>query len=75
MPTPKDADRYNMGHRSRGKCVIFNHENFDTGFETREGSSADARRIEQTFQQLGFTIELCDDYEYGSVMKKITERE
>ncbi|XP_016839661.1 caspase-1-like isoform X4 [Nasonia vitripennis] len=73
MSAQKDADRYNMEHRNRGKCVIFNHETFDTGFETREGSSVDARRIEQTFQQLGFTVEICDDYEHSGVMNKLNE--
>ncbi|XP_014213989.1 caspase-1-like [Copidosoma floridanum] len=73
MPVPKDADRYNMGHRQRGKCVIFNHERFDTGFETREGSSIDAHRIEQTFERLGFAVEICNDYEFADVMQKINE--
>ncbi|KAJ8675745.1 hypothetical protein QAD02_011531 [Eretmocerus hayati] len=73
MPTLKDADRYNMEHRNRGKCIVFNHEHFNTGFATREGSATDARRIEQTFQRLGFSVEICDDYEYSTIMSKINE--
>ncbi|CAB0033200.1 unnamed protein product [Trichogramma brassicae] len=65
MAAHKDADRYNMEHMYRGRCVIFNHEHFDTGFAARDGSSADARRIEQTFQRLGFSVDICDDYEHS----------
>ncbi|XP_011499428.1 PREDICTED: caspase-1-like isoform X2 [Ceratosolen solmsi marchali] len=73
LSSKKDADCYNMNHRNRGKCIIFNHEHFDMGFETREGSSADARRIELTFQGLGFTVEICDDYEHSSIINKINK--
>lgn len=73
MPIHKEADQYNMDHPSRGKCVIFNHEHFDMGFEPRMGSHVDAKRIEQTFQRLGFQVEICDDYEYSEVTSKIAE--
>ncbi|KAL7300365.1 hypothetical protein TKK_0006986 [Trichogramma kaykai] len=73
MAAHKDADRYNMEHMYRGRCVIFNHEHFDTGFAARDGSSADARRIEQTFQRLGFSVDICDDYEHSGIISKISE--
>lgn len=77
MSVEKDSDRYNMAHRHRGKCVIFNHETFDKfhNFAPRNGTQADVRRIEQTFQQFGFTIEICNDYEVNHVMNKIDARE
>lgn len=74
MSTHKEADFYNMDHPNRGKCVIFNHEHFDMGFDRREGSKVDAKRIEQTFERLGFSVEICNDYEYSEVLSKISER-
>lgn len=74
MPVPMNADRYNMSHKNRGKCVVFNHEYFDTGFEDREGSSYDAKKIQHTFQNLGFEVEILDNLVHAEVIDKITKR-
>ncbi|XP_051154831.1 caspase-1-like isoform X2 [Leptopilina boulardi] len=71
MSTTKDAHCYNMNHKYRGKCVIFNHDIFDTGFEKREGSTNDAKRIQKTFQNLGFIIELLDNLKHNEIIGKI----
>ena len=74
MPVSQDADRYNMDHLYRGKCVIFNQENFINGFSARLGTRGDATRIQNTFEKLGFSVEICYDYEFGNIQKKINER-
>lgn len=76
MSAQKDDDRYNMEHLHRGKCVIFNHESFVSSDNpaSREGTIFDVHRIEETFQQLSFTIEICNDYEFSSITKKLDER-
>lgn len=76
MPVLKDADRYNMNHKNRGKCVIFNHEEFEmTGFDRREGSSTDAMKLEKTFGNLGFDVNVHDNFTYREVIDVLDERE
>lgn len=70
-----DSGSYNMNHKQRGKCIIFNHEVFDTGFENRDGSTLDAKRIESTFKNLGFTVEICINLKHCEVLNKINECE
>lgn len=74
MPVAIDAEKYNMNHKNRGKCIVFNQETFDTGLKQRYGSSEDAKRIESTFKNLGFNVEILDDLEHSDIMKKIDER-
>ncbi|XP_029665790.1 caspase-1-like isoform X1 [Formica exsecta] len=71
MPVPIDADRYNMNHKNRGKCIIFNHEEFDSGIDKREGSTTDAMRLQKSFGNLGFDIEIENDLSHMEVMDKI----
>ncbi|XP_043287076.1 caspase-1-like isoform X1 [Venturia canescens] len=73
MPVPIDAERYNMNHKNRGKCIVFNHEYFDTGFEDRVGSTVDAKKIQQTFLNLGFEVEILDNLVHVEVIDKITK--
>ena len=74
MPTIKEAHCYNMNHKNRGKCVVFNHEIFDTGFDNREGSIHDAKRIERTFKNLDFTVEIFDNLKHSDIIEKIEAR-
>ncbi|KAK7072110.1 hypothetical protein SK128_019133, partial [Halocaridina rubra] len=30
MPVERDSSYYNMNHKYRGRCIIFNHRIFDT---------------------------------------------
>ncbi|XP_077280274.1 caspase-1 isoform X2 [Temnothorax americanus] len=67
----KDAESYNMNHKNRGMCIIFNHEKFDLSYDTREGSALDAQRLEKTFGDLGFDVELCHDFTHSEIIDKI----
>ncbi|KAL0114472.1 hypothetical protein PUN28_011617 [Cardiocondyla obscurior] len=60
-----------MDHQNRGKCIIFNHEKFDFGYDVREGSSLDASRLKTTFDNLGFDVELYNDFTHNEIMNKI----
>lgn len=62
-----------MSHANRGKCVIFNHDIFDIGFEERKGSILDAKRIEVTFGKLGFEVEILDNLAHSDVMSKVQD--
>lgn len=50
-------DDYKMTSRPRGPCLIINNIDFEADiFPTRKGSDEDARRFDDIFQQLGFTV-------------------
>ena len=53
-----DAECYNMNHKNRGKCIIFNHEEFDVGVDKRQGSSIDALRLQKSSGKLNFDEEI-----------------
>ncbi|XP_014470981.1 PREDICTED: caspase-1-like [Dinoponera quadriceps] len=68
MPVEKDAACYNMNHKYRGKCVIFNHEEFEiAGFDKREGSTKDATKLQKTFSSLGFDTKTYDNLSHKEV--------
>ncbi|XP_018370955.1 PREDICTED: caspase-1-like [Trachymyrmex cornetzi] len=70
MPVEKDADCYNMNHNNRGKCIIFNHEDFSLSTQMkREGSAKDAERLQKTFGDLGFDVELHNDFKFSEIQK------
>ncbi|XP_051160538.1 uncharacterized protein LOC127281088 [Leptopilina boulardi] len=80
MPTDKDAHWYNMKHENRGKCVIFNHEDYDEDFEfdKREGSAKDVEIIQISFGNLGFTVETHNNltyYDIKHVLKNLQEED
>ncbi|XP_011858285.1 PREDICTED: caspase-1-like [Vollenhovia emeryi] len=63
-----------MNYKNRGKCIIFNHDRFDfTNFSQREGSSLDAKRLEVTFGNLGFDVEVYDDFTHSEVMDMLQD--
>ncbi|XP_018307943.1 caspase-1 [Mycetomoellerius zeteki] len=73
MPVEKDAACYNMNHKNRGKCIIFNHEDFSISLlEKREGSAKDAARLQKTFGNLGFDVELHDDFTFSKIQDVLT---
>lgn len=72
MPVEKNAECYNMNHKNRGKCVIFNHEIFEiTNFDKREGTAMDAKRLEKSFSRLGFEVKINNDFTFKDIMKEI----
>ncbi|XP_011863010.1 PREDICTED: caspase-like [Vollenhovia emeryi] len=68
----KDADCYNMNHKNRGKCLIFNHERFNFSSQ-RKGSLLDAKRLEVTFRNLGFDVEIYNDFTHSKVVDMIQD--
>ena len=73
LPVEKDATHYNMSHRLRGKCLVFNHTTFGPGMgPPREGSSVDVDTVEKAFTMLGFDVQTCPDYTYDDIMDAIT---
>lgn len=71
MPIDRDALRYNMTHKSRGHCVIFNHRIFDshTGLGERNGTDRDRDQAQQLFSSLGYTVQVHDNQK----VERITE--
>lgn len=53
-----DSLTYNLNHRHRGHCVIFNQENFDEclSLTTRTNSSLDVEFMVTLFKDLGFIV-------------------
>nr|ALQ43546.1 caspase-1 [Rhipicephalus haemaphysaloides haemaphysaloides] len=56
LPTSLEAEEYNMSHRRRGKCVIFNNRRFGrhTKLRERKGTDLDASNLQSIFHDLGF---------------------
>ncbi|XP_018045980.1 PREDICTED: caspase-1-like isoform X1 [Atta colombica] len=77
MPVEKDADCYNMNHKNRGKCIIFNHEDFSMSTQLkRVGTAKDAERLQKTFGNLGFDVELHNDFTFSEiqdVLKRVSQ--
>lgn len=75
MPVSKEAECYNMNHKNRGKCVIFNHEEFELDFDKRDGSTMDADRLSKSFGKLGFDVEVHLNFTHTEVIETIDKRE
>lgn len=71
MPVSKEAECYNMNHKNRGKCVIFNHEEFELDFDKRDGSTMDADRLSKSFGKLGFDVEVHLNFTHTEVIETI----
>ncbi|XP_039308888.1 caspase-1 [Solenopsis invicta] len=68
MPVHKNANCYNMNHKNRGKCIIFNHEEFDfLELAKREGSTYDTLRLQKAFGNLDFDIEIHDNLTHNQI--------
>ncbi|XP_053994453.1 caspase-1-like [Hylaeus volcanicus] len=74
LPVRKDDIRYKMNHNERGKCVILNHDTFESpGLKSRQGSGADVEVIRKTFSKLGFEVEEHPNYTLEKIYDKISE--
>ncbi|XP_039308892.1 caspase-1 [Solenopsis invicta] len=74
MPVGKDENYYNMDHKNRGKCIIFNHEEFvSPKFPEREGSAYDTLRLRTTFQYLDFDVKIHTDLTKNQITDVIEE--
>lgn len=59
-----DQDYYDMIHEHRGLAIILNHFRFDSNKyrnQKRNGTEKDCERLQQTFHELGFTVNRHDD--------------
>jgi caspase 7 len=63
MPTHKDSEHYNMGHRRRGRAFIFNHMNFEGKLQlkARNGTHCDRDNLKVVLRQLDFEVEVHND--------------
>ncbi|KAK3092077.1 hypothetical protein FSP39_024992 [Pinctada imbricata] len=60
---PSEPNEYNFNYQRRGLFIIINNKRFhpSTGLMTRDGTNADAERLEERFQDLGFMVRRYDD--------------
>lgn len=57
MPVDRNAPYYNMGHKSRGMALIFNHENFDIhSLKPRTGTNVDCDNLMKVLKGHGFRV-------------------
>ncbi len=63
LTTNVDSLTYNMKHRSRGKCLIFNNRCFDihTRLNERRGTEIDAKALYGVFRDLEFDVNVYND--------------
>ncbi|XP_036140796.1 caspase-1 isoform X3 [Monomorium pharaonis] len=74
MPISKDDARYyNMNHKNRGYCIIFNHNKFNGKSDSREGSTIDVNRLVKTFGNLDFDVKVYENFTCNEIMKVIKE--
>ncbi|XP_042858269.1 caspase-1-like [Penaeus japonicus] len=75
MSVDSDALRYNMKHKRRGHCVIFNHSHFDqhTGLGERKGTEKDCNQAKKLFTNLGFDVDVKNNLKVVEIYKKITD--
>lgn len=69
MPTEKDAQHYNMGHRRRGRAFIFNHMHFDPRMQLkqRNGTNCDRDNLRVCLRQLDFDVEVHNDLPFKDI--------
>ena len=63
LTTQVESLTYNMKHRSRGKCLIFNNKCFDihTRLNERKGTEMDGKALYGLFRSLDFDVQMyCD---------------
>ncbi|CAG2170342.1 unnamed protein product, partial [Oppiella nova] len=75
LTVPLYSLTYDMKHRKRGKCLVFNHEFFDphTGCNPRPGTARDAEAIVASFERLEFDVELQTDASYADIRQAMSK--
>jgi caspase-like apoptosis-related cysteine protease len=73
MPVEKDAQKYNMNHKRRGKAVIFNHDVFKNK-PPRHGSAVDVCVLKETYGALGFDVVIYENLKRTDILIAISER-
>ena len=61
-----DLGYYDMTNKKHGVCLIINNENFEGGLDKRDGTERDEYNLIQTWQYLGYHVEVRRDltFEY-----------
>ncbi|XP_073978810.1 caspase-1-like isoform X2 [Rhodnius prolixus] len=70
MPVRRDSEEYNMSHPRRGLAIIFNNEEFRSE-PTRKGSDYDVSALQNTYQLLGFEVEVHNNLELDKLRATI----
>ncbi|XP_063602982.1 caspase-1-like [Penaeus indicus] len=73
MSVDRNAVCYNMSHKQRGHCVIFNHRHFDqhTGLGERNGTDRDRDQAKALFTNLGFQVTVYNNLTVEEVKVKL----
>jgi len=72
MPTDRHSHVYNMGHKERGRALIFNHKHFASkSLNTRHGTDEDKVRLRNTLTELGFHVDVFDDSTKMKIFREI----
>lgn len=78
LTTPIDSIDYNMCHKYRGICLIFDNEKFSpTGItrnlSDRVGSLVDSTKLNQTFTNLGFEVVIRRDFTTAAIRETLAQ--
>lgn len=63
-----NAEVYKMNHKRRGTALIFNNVKI---YQERNNTEACARNLSQTFQMMGFDVELIVDATLQVIIEKL----
>ncbi|XP_015781719.1 caspase-6 [Tetranychus urticae] len=63
-------EEYAMNHKSRGLCLIFNHEEFDN-CGRRSGTEQDAYCLKKSFEYLGFEVQRYDNLRCSEIIETL----
>ncbi|XP_075969386.1 death related ICE-like caspase [Anticarsia gemmatalis] len=74
MPVERNAPYYNMGHKSRGMAIIFNHEHFNIhSLKSRTGTNVDSDNLSKVLKSLGFTVTILHNLTSSEVLGYIRQ--
>ncbi len=62
-----DLGYYDMSNKKHGVCLIINNENFEVGLGKRAGTERDEYNLIQTWQYLGYHVEVRRDLTFGDI--------
>ncbi|KAH8234018.1 hypothetical protein KR032_010949, partial [Drosophila birchii] len=72
MAITRRCTEYNMQHNKRGRALIFNHNHF-VQQRSRPRTQMDSMNLKQVLQQLGFHVDVYQDFYYKQIQSTINE--
>ncbi len=72
-PSSKYTPVFNMSHKRRGVCAIFNQVRFGLELSERTGSEVDAESLKECFERLGFKATIYRDYTCAEIEAEIND--